>query len=257
MSKENEVVGDNKKLDAKNTKSAPIAKSASNVSMDKSDKKPSNKSNPQGESPAANTKSINKAKLEKNDKVDSSKDKIVVERKSSQDQKNNTVHGDRKYNQPNNQLGNNVVVKSKNAVQKKEKQKIPTIGDQGTGKRKTSVARVILAPATDNKPAGIFINSKNYMEYFSRETNHMIIFQPLKLVEKVDQFHIIVNVHGGGESGQAGAIRHGISRALVLHDPLLKPVLAHAGFMTRDSRKVERKKLGFVKARKRKQFSKR
>src|SRR6187401_1038514 len=112
----------------------------------------------------------------------------------------------------------------------------------GTGRRKSAVARVFI------KPVDVF---------FSRETGRMIVRQPLVLTDKLNAFDIMVNVDGGGESGQAGAVRHGITRALIEYDAALKPVLKKAGLVTRDAREVERKKVGLHKARRRKQFSKR
>lgn len=103
----------------------------------------------------------------------------------------------------------------------------------------------------------ITVNGKPVDQFFSRETGRMIVRQPLELVEQLDGFDIKVNVTGGGESGQAGAVRHGITRALIEYDAALKPALSKAGFVTRDAREVERKKVGFHKARRRKQFSKR
>jgi small subunit ribosomal protein S9 len=103
----------------------------------------------------------------------------------------------------------------------------------------------------------IVVNGKPVDQFFSRETGRMIVRQPLQLVEQLNGFDIKVNVTGGGESGQAGAVRHGITRALIEYDAALKPVLSKAGFVTRDAREVERKKVGFHKARRRKQFSKR
>ena len=123
----------------------------------------------------------------------------------------------------------------------------------GTGRRKSAVARVFLKAGAGN----IVVNGKPANEYFGRETALMVIRQPLVLTEFTEKFDIMVNVHGGGESGQAGAVRHGITRALIDYDAGLKPVLSHAGFVTRDAREVERKKVGFRKARRRKQFSKR
>jgi small subunit ribosomal protein S9 len=123
----------------------------------------------------------------------------------------------------------------------------------GTGKRKCSVARVYLRPGSGN----IKVNGLDYNQYFSRVTNRMILRQPLELVGMNSKFDVLVNVYGGGESGQAGAIRHGITRALIRFDTGLKPSLSKAGFVTRDSRVVERKKCGLVKARRRRQFSKR
>ena len=129
------------------------------------------------------------------------------------------------------------------------------IGDYyyGTGRRKSSVARVFLKAGAGN----IVVNGKPVDEYFARETGRMIVRQPLVLTECKDSFDIKVNVHGGGESGQAGAVRHGITRALIEYDATLKPDLKRAGLVTRDAREVERKKVGFHKARRRKQFSKR
>ncbi len=123
----------------------------------------------------------------------------------------------------------------------------------GTGRRKSSVARVFLRKGT----GVIKVNNKLAKEYFSRETSLMIINQPLVLTNNLETFDILVNVHGGGETGQAGAIRHGVTRALIEYDEQLKSELSKAGFVTRDARKVERKKVGFRKARRRKQFSKR
>lgn len=129
------------------------------------------------------------------------------------------------------------------------------IGDYyyGTGRRKSSVARVFLKSGTGK----ITINKRDLSVYFGRETGRMVVCQPLVLTACLSAFDIMVNVSGGGESGQAGAVRHGITRALLEHDPQLKPVLSKAGFVTRDARTVERKKVGFHKARRRKQFSKR
>ncbi|WP_018412255.1 30S ribosomal protein S9 [Methyloversatilis thermotolerans] len=123
----------------------------------------------------------------------------------------------------------------------------------GTGRRKTAVARVFLRPGK----GAFVVNDKPVDEFFSRETGRMVVRQPLELTEHVSTFDILVNVTGGGESGQAGAVRHGITRALIDYDANLKPVLSKAGFVTRDAREVERKKVGFHKARRRKQFSKR
>lgn len=123
----------------------------------------------------------------------------------------------------------------------------------GTGRRKCAVARVFM-----KRGSGQFtVNGKPVDEFFSRVTGRMIVRQPLRLIEQVDAFDIMVNVAGGGESGQAGAVRHGITRALIEYDVSLKPTLSKAGFVTRDAREVERKKVGFHKARRRKQFSKR
>ena len=125
--------------------------------------------------------------------------------------------------------------------------------NNGTGRRKSSVARVFL-----KKGAGkITVNGKDIAEFFGRQTSIMIAKQPLVLTNNVEAFDIQVNVHGGGESGQAGAVRHGITRALIDYDETLKPTLKKAGLVTRDAREVERKKVGLHKARRRKQFSKR
>lgn len=123
----------------------------------------------------------------------------------------------------------------------------------GTGRRKSSVARVFLKSGSGN----IVVNGKPVDEYFARETGRMVVRQPLVLVERKDSFDIMVNVSGGGESGQAGAVRHGITRALIEFDAGLKSGLKRAGLVTRDAREVERKKVGLHKARRRKQFSKR
>lgn len=123
----------------------------------------------------------------------------------------------------------------------------------GTGRRKTSVARVFMKKGTGR----IVVNDKPIDEFFARETGRMIVRQPLELTANLTNFDIKVNVRGGGDSGQAGAVRHGITRALIEYDESLKPVLSQAGLVTRDAREVERKKVGFHKARRRKQFSKR
>ena len=123
----------------------------------------------------------------------------------------------------------------------------------GTGRRKSSVARVYLRPGAGS----IVINKKSIDDYFARETLKMIIRQPLELTEKVEQFDVLVNVKGGGLAGQAGAIRHGIARALQEADEELRPVLKKAKMLTRDARRVERKKYGQPGARKQYQFSKR
>jgi small subunit ribosomal protein S9 len=123
----------------------------------------------------------------------------------------------------------------------------------GTGRRKTAVARVFIKPGAGN----IVVNGKPVDEFFSRETGRMIVRQPLVLTDNQDKFDIMVNVTGGGESGQAGAVRHGITRALVDYNAELKGDLRAAGFVTRDAREVERKKVGLRKARRAKQFSKR
>lgn len=132
-------------------------------------------------------------------------------------------------------------------------EKQPKTHFYGTGRRKNSVARVYMYKGNGK----IIINEKEYDKYFSRETNCMIVRQPLVLTNNLDNFDFKINVHGGGESGQAGAIRHGITYALMNFNSELKPGLAHAGFVTRDAREVERKKCGLRKARRRKQFSKR
>ena len=123
----------------------------------------------------------------------------------------------------------------------------------GTGRRKSSVARVFLKAGK----GAIVVNGKPIDEYFARETGRMIARQPLEVTSNLASFDILVNVSGGGESGQAGAVRHGIARALVDFDAALKPELSKVGLMTRDAREVERKKVGLRKARRRKQFSKR
>ena len=123
----------------------------------------------------------------------------------------------------------------------------------GTGRRKTSTARVFLK----NGEGNITVNAQPLDKYFGREVARMIVRQPLQLVELNDKFDINVTVAGGGSFGQAGAIRHGITRALMDYDESLRPTLRGAGFVTRDARAVERKKVGLRKARKRPQFSKR
>ena len=123
----------------------------------------------------------------------------------------------------------------------------------GTGRRKSAVARVFMKRGS----GAIVVNGKPVDEFFSRVTGRMIVRQPLELVDQAATFDIQVKVCGGGESGQAGAVRHGITRALIEYDAALKPVLSKAGFVTRDAREVERKKVGLHKARRRKQFSKR
>ncbi len=123
----------------------------------------------------------------------------------------------------------------------------------GTGRRKTSTARVFMTRGTGR----ITINRRSIDEYFGRETARMIVRQPLEVAQAVDTFDLAITVSGGGGSGQAGAIRHGIARALVEFDETLRQPMRHAGFLTRDAREVERKKVGLRKARKRPQFSKR
>ncbi|MDP1927476.1 MAG: 30S ribosomal protein S9 [Thiobacillus sp.] len=127
------------------------------------------------------------------------------------------------------------------------------IYNYGTGRRKSSVARVFMKAGSGK----IVVNDKPVDEYFSRETGRMIVRQPLVLTDNLNTFDIMVNVSGGGESGQAGAVRHGITRALIEFSPEMKPTLKVAGLVTRDAREVERKKVGFHKARRRKHFSKR
>lgn len=123
----------------------------------------------------------------------------------------------------------------------------------GTGRRKSAIARVFLRPGKGQ----ITVNGRPVDQFFSRETGRMIVRQPLELANHLTTFDIMVNVQGGGESGQAGAVRHGITRALIHYDAALKPSLKRAGLVTRDAREVERKKVGLHKARRRKQFSKR
>jgi small subunit ribosomal protein S9 len=123
----------------------------------------------------------------------------------------------------------------------------------GTGRRKSAVARVFLKPGKGD----IVVNGKPVDEFFSRQTGRMIVRQPLQLTDNLARFDIYINVTGGGESGQAGAVRHGITRALIDYDETLKAPLKKAGLVTRDAREVERKKVGLHKARRRKQFSKR
>lgn len=123
----------------------------------------------------------------------------------------------------------------------------------GTGRRKTSSARVFLKAGSGN----ITVNNRTLDTYFGREVARMIVRQPLELVDRVEQFDLKVTVAGGGSFGQAGAIRHGIARALVQYDEGLRSDLRRAGFLTRDAREVERKKVGLHKARKKPQFSKR
>ena len=123
----------------------------------------------------------------------------------------------------------------------------------GTGRRKSAVARVFIKAGKGD----IIVNDKPVDVFFSRETGRMIVRQPLELTDLIGKFDILVNVSGGGESGQAGAVRHGITRALIDYNADFKPVLKAAGLVTRDAREVERKKVGLRKARRRKQFSKR
>ncbi len=125
--------------------------------------------------------------------------------------------------------------------------------EYGTGRRKTSAARVFLSTGSGN----ITVNSSPLDKYFGRETSRMIVRQPLEVAEMADKVDLMITVRGGGSSGQAGAIRHGIARALVEHDENLRSPMRQAGFLTRDAREVERKKVGLRKARKRPQYSKR
>ena len=125
--------------------------------------------------------------------------------------------------------------------------------NNGTGRRKSSVARVFLKKGSGQ----IVVNGKTIDNFFGRQTSIMICKQPLVLTNNTEAFDVQVNVHGGGESGQAGAVRHGITRALIDYDASLKSELSKAGFVTRDAREVERKKVGLHGARRRKQFSKR
>ncbi len=123
----------------------------------------------------------------------------------------------------------------------------------GTGRRKSSVARVFLRAGSGK----MMVNGRDMTEFFARETDHMLINQPLEATETVGQFDAYITVSGGGTTGQAGAVRHGISRALVAYDEVNRPALRARGLLTRDARQVERKKVGLRKARRRPQFSKR
>lgn len=123
----------------------------------------------------------------------------------------------------------------------------------GTGRRKSSSARVFIKPGNGT----ITINKCTLEQYFGRDTARMVVMQPLELVKMIDKFDLYITVKGGGISGQAGAVRHGITRALMEYDEMLRTPLRQAGFVTRDARKVERKKVGLRKARRRPQFSKR
>jgi small subunit ribosomal protein S9 len=123
----------------------------------------------------------------------------------------------------------------------------------GTGRRKTSTARVFITPGSGN----ITVNDRTLDNYFGREVARMIVRQPLELLGSANKFDIMATVAGGGSFGQAGAIRHGLTRALIEYDEANRSVLRKAGFVTRDSREVERKKVGLRKARKRPQYSKR
>jgi small subunit ribosomal protein S9 len=130
---------------------------------------------------------------------------------------------------------------------------MPTSANYGTGRRKTSTARVYLRPGSGN----ITVNDRTLDEFFGRKTARMIVRQPLELVSMESKFDVSVTVHGGGTTGQAGAIRHGLTRALIEYDETLRKALRDAGYVTRDAREVERKKVGFRKARRGTQFSKR
>ena len=123
----------------------------------------------------------------------------------------------------------------------------------GTGRRKSSAARVFIKPGNGN----IIINKKTLEEYFGRETARMVVKQPLELLDMTEKLDLYITVKGGGITGQSGAIRHGITRALMEYDETLRATLREAGFVTRDARKVERKKVGLRKARRKPQFSKR
>lgn len=123
----------------------------------------------------------------------------------------------------------------------------------GTGRRKSAAAKVFLKPGNGR----IMVNGRSLEEFFGRETGRMIVMQPLELTQMVDKFDVTVSVEGGGVTGQAGAIRHGITRALMEYDESLRKPLRAAGFVTRDAREVERKKVGRRKARRGTQFSKR
>ena len=123
----------------------------------------------------------------------------------------------------------------------------------GTGRRKTATARVFLSAGTGK----LVINNRTLEQYFGRETARMVVRQPLELLEVTEKYDLYITVAGGGSNGQAGAIRHGITRALMEYDEALRPALRKAGFVTRDARRVERKKVGLHKARKKPQFSKR
>ena len=129
------------------------------------------------------------------------------------------------------------------------------VGDYyyGTGRRKSAVARVFLKPGKGD----FVVNGKPVDQFFARETGRMIVRQPLEITKNLASFDVNVNVHGGGENGQAGAVRHGLARALIEFDASVKPTLSAAGLVTRDAREVERKEVGLHKARRRKQYSKR
>lgn len=123
----------------------------------------------------------------------------------------------------------------------------------GTGRRKNATARVFIRPGSGS----ITVNSRPLDEFFGRETARMIVRQPLAVAEAADRFDVVVTVTGGGTTGQAGAIRHGLTRALIAYDETLRPTLRRAGYVTRDARTVERKKVGLHKARRAPQYSKR
>ncbi len=131
--------------------------------------------------------------------------------------------------------------------------KTPIQQNYGTGRRKTASARVFLRAGTGQ----ITINDKTVPEYFPRETSQMLVRQPLETVDALTRFDFMITVEGGGPSGQAGAVRHGITRALIDYDEAMRPALRAAGLVTRDAREVERKKVGFHKARRGTQYSKR
>jgi small subunit ribosomal protein S9 len=131
--------------------------------------------------------------------------------------------------------------------------KQPANQQYGTGRRKSAAARVFLRPGKGE----ISINGKTVEQYFGRETSRMLVRQPLEIADSLTRFSIMVTVAGGGPSGQAGAIRHGITRALIKYDEALRPPLRAAGLVTRDAREVERKKVGLHKARRAPQYSKR
>ena len=131
--------------------------------------------------------------------------------------------------------------------------KTPIQQNYGTGRRKTASARVFMRAGTGQ----ITINNKTVPEYFPRETSQMLVRQPLETVDALTRFDFVITVAGGGPSGQAGAVRHGISRALMDYDDSMRPALRAAGLVTRDAREVERKKVGFHKARRGTQYSKR
>jgi small subunit ribosomal protein S9 len=130
---------------------------------------------------------------------------------------------------------------------------MPAMQPISVGRRKSATARVALRLGSGQ----ITVNGRGLDEYFGRETARMVVRQPLELIERTDRFDFTVNVRGGGSSGQAGAVRHGIARALIAYDEALRAPLRRAGFVTRDAREVERKKVGLHKARRATQFSKR